>query len=186
MKIKPLHACVCVVSVVSIVFAALFSISAPASAQQATAVYKSNFLLAEQSIDPQGRTVVVMQGTGDLPGVLTLVLHVGADGSISDGEWALNVSYTAPSHPEAQIDPTLQDPDAAQGEKLVQKGVLSGTVNGGSATSANGFVSNINALQLVITHGTMQFAAVTQGSGSVTGTRIDQRANSSAFTSLTF
>ena len=183
MKIKPLQGRLCAVS---IALAILLCVYTPARAQQATAVYKSSFSIAEQSVDPQGRTVIVMQGTGDLPGVLTLVLNVGADGAIRGGEWALNVSYTAPSHPEAQIDPTLQDPDSAQGETLVQKGVLSGSISGGSTTVANGVVSTIGSLQLVITHGTMQFAAVTQGSGSVTGTRIDQRANSSAFTSLTF
>lgn len=183
MRLNPLSSRLCAVSTALV---ALLCVCTSARTQQATAVYKSSFSIAEQSVDPQGRTVIVMQGTGDLPGVLTLVLNVGADGAISGGEWALNVSYTAPSHPEAQIDPTLQDPDAAQGEKLVQKGVLSGSISSGSTTVANGVVSAINTLQLVITHGSMQFAAVTQGSGSVTGTRIDQRANSSAFTSLTF
>ncbi len=171
---------------VSMMLAAVLAVCMPARPLQAETLYKSKFALAEQSIDPQGRTVVVMQGMGDLSGVLTLVLNVGADGSVSGGQWALNVSYIAPSHPFAQIDPTRQDPDAALGEKLVQKGVLSGTISGGSTAAANGVVSAINSLQLTITHGTMQFAGVTQGTGTVVGTRMDHRANASAFTSLTF
>jgi len=183
MRIKPLSFSLCAVSMA---LALLLCTCTPAKAQHGTAVYNSKFALAEQWIDPQGHTVVVMQGGGDLPGVLTLVLNVGADGAISGGQWALNVSYVAASHPLVQIDPTRQDPDSALGEKLVQKGVLSGTISGGSTSAANGVVSTINTLQLTITHGTLQFAAVTQGKGTVVGTRMDHRANASAFTSLTF
>ncbi|HEY5329304.1 MAG TPA: hypothetical protein VIJ79_05410 [Acidobacteriaceae bacterium] len=183
MRIKPLRASLCAAS---IALALTFFAGTQAKAQQPAVSYNSTFSIAEQSLDSKGRTVIVMQGTGDLPGVLTLVLSLAADGTISGGEWALNVSYTAPLHPDAAPDPNSPDPDSAQGEQLIQKGVLSGTIGSGSTTAANGVVSAINSLQLVLTHGTLQFAAVTQGSGSVVGAHIDDRANSNAHTSLTF
>jgi len=157
-----------------------------AVAQQQPTTYNSNFTIASQSVDDHGRTVIVMQGTGDLPGVLTLVLTMAADGSISGGEWALNVSYTAPLNPNATPDPDSPDPDSAVGEQLIQKGTLSGKISSGSATIANGQVSAFTSLQLVITTGTLQFAGVGNGNGNANGTHIDDRANSAASTSLTF
>ena len=157
-----------------------------AVAQQQPTTYNSNFTIASQSIDDHGRTVIVMQGTGDLPGVLTLVLTMAADGSVSGGEWALNVSYTAPLNPNAQPDNSLPDPDSPIGEQLIQKGTLSGNIASGSAVTANGQVSTFSSLQLVIATGTLQFAGVTTGNGTANGTHIDDRANSAASTSLTF
>jgi hypothetical protein len=171
---------------VSLSLALLLCFGLSANAQQSPTAYKSTFSIAEQSVDAKGHTVIVMQGEGELPGVLTLVLSIGADGGVTGGEWALNVSYTAPEHPFKQIDPTLQDPDSAMGEILVHKGVLSGRISAGSTVFANGVVSTINSLQLVITHGSMQFAKVTQGTGTIVGTHIHQRANSSAASVLTF
>jgi hypothetical protein len=157
-----------------------------AVAQQQTVTYNSNFSVASQSVDSQGRTVIIMQGGGDLPGVLTLVLSLAADGSISSGQWALNVSYTAPLNPNAQPDYSLPDPDSSVGEQLIQKGTLSGTIASGSATVAAGSVSAFTSLQLVITTGTLQFSGITAGNGSANGIHIDDRTNSTAYTSLTF
>lgn len=154
--------------------------------QQTATTYNSNFTIASQSVDAQGRTVIIMQGTGDLPGVLTLVLTTDINGSVTGGQWALNVSYTAPLNPNATPDPNSPDPDSATGEQLIQKGTLSGTISSGSAAIANGQVTSFTSLQLVVTTGTLQFAAVTTGNGTATGTQIDDRANSAASTSLTF
>jgi hypothetical protein len=162
------------------------TITSAVAQQQIATTYNSSFTIASQSIDDHGRTVIIMQGTGDLPGVLTLVLSMAADGSVSGGEWALDVSYTAPLHPNAQPDPTLTDPDSAIGEQLIQKGTLSGTIASGSTIAVNGQVTEFNSLQLVITTGTLQFAGVTAGNGAANGTHIDDRADSSAYTSLTF
>jgi hypothetical protein len=183
MSLKSLRAQSCAIWSV---FAFGLFMSLPVRAQQALTNYNSTFSLAQQSVDAGGHTVVIMQGTGDLPGVLTLVLTLGADGTITSGEWALNVSYTAPLHPGAPPDPNSSESDAAQGEQLIQKGVLSGSVAGGSATVSNGLVSTIRSLQLNVSHGTLQFASVTQGNGAVAGANIDNRANSSATSSLTF
>lgn len=68
------------------------TITSAVAQQQIATTYNSSFTIASQSIDDHGRTVIIMQGTGDLPGVLTLVLSMAADGSVSGGEWALNVS----------------------------------------------------------------------------------------------
>jgi len=164
------------------------SASLSAIAQQQTpTTYNSSFSIASQSIDTQGRTVIIMQGTGDLPGVLTLVLSLAPDGTVASGEWALNVSYTAPLNPDAKpVAPDSPDPDSGVGEQLIQLGVLSGTIASGSTVAANGQVTQFNSLQLTITAGTLQFAGVTAGSGAADGTNIDNRANSAASTSLTF
>ena len=166
---------------------AFFAVSTSAVAQQQTATtYNSRFTIASQSTDNQGRTVIVMQGTGDLPGVLTLVLATDVNGSVTGGDWALNVSYTAPLNPNAAPHPDLPDSDSPTGEQLVQKGTISGKVSSGSATITNGQVSAFTSLQLVITTGTLQFAGVGNGNGTANGTQIDDRANSAASTSLTF
>jgi hypothetical protein len=157
------------------------------SAQQQTATtYNSSFGIASQSIDDQGQTVIVMQGTGDLPGVLTLVLNMAADGSVSGGQWALNVSYTAPVNPGAPPDYSSPDPDSAAGEQLIQKGTISGPITSGAASITNGQVSAFTSLQLVISTGTLQFKGVTTGNGAANGVHIDDRTNSVAYTTLTF
>jgi hypothetical protein len=164
----------------------LTTVTSAVAQQETVTTYNSSFSIASQSIDDHGRTVIVMQGAGDLPGVLTLVLSMAADGSVSSGEWALNVSYTAPLNPNAQPDYSLPDPDSPIGEQLIQKGTLSGTIASGSATIADGAVSAFTSLQLVITTGTLQFSAVTAGNGSAYGIHIDDRTTSAAYTSLTF
>jgi hypothetical protein len=155
-------------------------------AQQAQTPHSSSFSLAQQSTDASGRTVILMQGTGDLPGVLTLVLSLNADGSIGGGEWALNVSYVAPLNPNAQYNPAAADPDETAGEQLIQKGVLSGTIASGSATVTNGMVTAVGPLQLLISQGTLQFAGVAQGNGTFAGTQINDRTNSTGNATLTF
>ena len=168
--------------------AAAVAIAAPAAvafAQSAPTTYNNTSGLAMQSVDSKGHTVIVLQGSGDLPGVLTLVLAVAPDGTVS-GEWAMNVSYTAPLHPDAQPAPDSDDPDSAQGEQLIQKGMLHGTISSGSVIMANGQVTEIDSLQLSIVAGSLQFAGVTKGSGAVNATHVDDRATSTAHMSLTF
>ena len=116
--------------------------SSSALAQQQTpTTYDSSFSIASQRVDPQGHTVIIMQGTGDLPGVLTLVLSLASDGTVASGEWALNVSYTAPLNPGAPPKPDSPDPDSGVGEQLIQKGTLSGTIAGGSTVATNGQIT---------------------------------------------
>jgi hypothetical protein len=168
--------------------AAVLTIASPAVvafAQAAPVTYNSTSGLATQYVDSQGHTVIVLQGIGDLPGVLTLVLTVASDGTVS-GEWAMNVSYSAPLHPDAQPDPTATDADGAQGDQLIQKGMLKGKIVNGSATMANGQITALTSLQLNIVAGSIQFAGVTTGSGAVNATHLDDRTTSTAYVSLTF
>jgi len=66
---------------------------------QSPSTYNINLALAEQSQDDQGRQVVTMMASGDLPGLLTLVLSTGPDGTVTDGEWSLVVSYVTIVNP---------------------------------------------------------------------------------------
>jgi hypothetical protein len=166
------------------------TVGASAKAQSAPGTpvaHNSQCSIAEQSVDDQGRKVIVTQCSGDLPGVLTLVLANPADASLS-GEWALNVSYTAPLHPNAPLDPNATDPDEAVGETLIQKGVIHGTIVGGTASLVNGNVVLLNGVQLALTSGSLQFTNIVKGtgSGSVSGTSLDDRNASSTSLTLTF
>ena len=160
--------------------------SSRAAGQQTTTTYNINLALAGQSQDDQGRYVLIMQASGDLSGVLTLAVSTAADGTITGGEWAFNASYTAPVNPDAQPDPSLADPDQPIGEKLVQKGVLNGSVQGGFATMAGSQVQALASVQLSVQAGTVEFAAVTDGSGSANGTAVNDRDNSTGSMTLTF
>jgi hypothetical protein len=146
---------------------------------QSPSTYNINLSLAEQSQDDQGRTVVTMISKGDLPGVLTLALSMASDGTVTGGEWSLVVSYTDIVNPQGQTE-------EEKGETLIQKGVLSGTVLAGGTTLNNGVVSAIGYLQLDLSHGTVEYASVPNGSGSASGTSIDDRANSAGSATLTF
>jgi len=64
--------------------------------------------------------------------------------------------------------------------------VLSGTVLAGGTSLNNGLVSAISYLQLDLSHGTVQYASVPNGSGSATATATDDRANSAGSATLTF
>lgn len=59
---------------------------------------------AVESIDTANRKVFVVNVAGDLPGVLTVAVVVAADGTVSSGEWALNVSYIQFGPPDADGD----------------------------------------------------------------------------------
>ena len=146
---------------------------------QSPTTYNINLALAEQSQDDQGRQIVTMMASGDLPGLLTLVLSVAPDGTVTGGEWSLVVSYVTIVNPNGQTE-------EEKGETLVQKGVLSGTVLAGGTTLNNGAVSAIGYLQLDLSQGTVQYASVPNGSGSASATSTDDRTNSAGSATLTF
>jgi hypothetical protein len=170
--------------------AAALCVAAPAAAQTASAsavTYNSSCGIAEQTIDDHGRTVIVTQCGGDLPGVLTLVLADPQSATLS-GEWALNVSYTAPLHPGAPPVANSNDLDSGVGEQLIQKGVIHGTIVGGTAGMVGGQVSTLSSLQLAIGGGSVQFAGLTKsaGTGALSATNVDDRTASSTSLTLTF
>jgi hypothetical protein len=133
-----------------------------------------------ETIDANGRRVFVANVGGDLPGVLTLALVVGPGGVVSGGEWALNVSYIQLGPPEAGGD---GDPS----ESLVQRGVIKGSVSGGSASLADsGLASDLNGIRLNISGATLEFASITTGTGSVLGSNMNRQAVSNGFLTINF
>jgi hypothetical protein len=157
-----------------------------AAAQQTQTTYNITLAVASQFQDDQGRYVVTMQATGDLPGVLTMALATAPDGTVTSGEFAFNSSYTAPLNPNAVPDYSLPDPDEPIGETLVQLGVLSGSVSGGFATLAGSQVQALTSMQFAIESGTVQYTAITTGSGSAAGTAVNDPVNSTGSMTLTF
>jgi hypothetical protein len=159
----------------------------PATAQQQSpASYNDNLGLASQGHDDQGRLVITMQANGDLPGVLTLVVSTNPDGTIRSGEWALNVSFTAPLNPDAVPVPDSPDPDAAAGEQLIQRGVITGSIEGGSVSLNGDSVTAVTGLLLSVGSGSLQFASVSAGSGQVDATSVGDWTNSTGIASLSF
>lgn len=133
---------------------------------------------ATESIDAKGRIILVGNIAGDLPGVLTLALSVRPDGTVSSGEWALNVSYV-------QFGPMSSDGDAS--ESLVQLGVIKGSIRTGVAgLSANHLATALTGIQLDVTGATVQFARTTKGSGIFTGSRLDNHNAPIGSLNLTF
>ena len=119
---------------------------------------------AQISEHQDGDLVVVMSAAGELPGTLTLKLHRENGGTtISGGEWAFLVSYTEEVHNE---NPEPGEPDHY--ENLVQRGTLKGTIDGGQVTldAADGSVSTINSIQLIVNGGTLTFHEADEGSGA--------------------
>ncbi|HTC95447.1 MAG TPA: hypothetical protein VK699_18520 [Terriglobales bacterium] len=182
------HVKICARRCALLVAAAALMLAMPSNsgAQQSPATYNINLALADEHVDDHGRTVITMMASGDLRGVLTLAISSVPDGTVTDGEWSLNVSYTVPLNPDAQPDFSLPDPDAAIGEQLIQRGVLSGTVTGGSITQADGQVAWLIGLRLSLTNGTVEFADVPNGFGTADGSNVNDRTNSAGSMTLTF
>ncbi len=133
---------------------------------------------AVESIDSQGRLVLVVGVTGDLPGTLTVRMTISSSGIITGGEWALNVSY---------IEFGALSKDGDHEESLIQRGVLKGSIASGSAVlNGNGTLADFSNVRLVVTGATQQFATVRSGSGSIVGTQLDNSANSNGLLALTF
>ena len=137
---------------------------------------------AEVSLDEQGRTVMTMMAAGDLSGVITVAAVRDAQGAVTTGEWALNVSYTE-SVPVEPGEPT-SDPDG--GERLVQKGAIKGKVEGGTLTfNAEGGLGSLS-LVLSVNSGTLQYVDVASGNATVSGSNLADRDASTGALSLIF
>ncbi len=136
-------------------------------AQSKPATHHLTLSNATETTDSKGRIILVGNVAGDLPGVLTLALSVGSDGTVTGGEWALNVSYV-------QFGPMSSDGDAS--ESLVQLGVVKGSVHAGLASlAANHIATSLTGIQLDVTGATVKFATAAKGSGTFTGSRLDNR-----------
>lgn len=152
----------------------------PLRAQSKPTSHNLSLSNVSETLDTNGRRVFVAKVSGDLSGVLTLALVVGPNGAVSGGEWALNVSYVL-------LGPADTDGDGDPVESLVQRGVIKGSVSGGSASVvANGLASDINGIRLNISGATVEFASITTGTGSVLGSNMNQQVVSNGYLTLTF
>ena len=164
--------------------------TAPIQTSATAATHHITLRNAQVSQEPPNRIVLNTRAGGDLPGALTLVIDRNrADNRIAGGEWALVVSYiedvpaTAHSKSSGHADHT-REPD---GELLIQKGTLKGSITGGTVTfHADGTVASINALQLNIEGGTLTFNDVRGGTGTVDGKNLQDFSTSSGSLSLNF
>ena len=166
------------VAVCAFALAALSPRVLPAQSQPTT----HNLTLSNlaQSIDKTGRVVVTAQVTGDLPGTFTLALAMDGNGHVTGGEWALNVSYI-------ELGPPASDGDGDPSESLVQRGVVKGSVSGGSAVlTSNGLLSDVVGAALNVTGATLQFAGSTSGSGTVNSSDMTDGNASSGSLTVTF
>jgi hypothetical protein len=126
-----------------------------------------------------GRLVITMDASGDLRGLVTLKLDVDAQGSITGGDWALVSSYVEDLNPDGTVATPEEHPEEHPGEpedpnapheehiRLVDNGTLGGSILGGSLSIGPDGSPNLSDVQLALTSGTLTFAAVTTGAGTV-------------------
>ncbi len=153
---------------------------------QALTTYNVTLSHPEATTDSAGRVVVTLMAAGDLTGVVTVALERNAAGTVTGGEWAMNVSYveTVPVDPATPVDP---NGDNDGGERLVQKGTIKGAVAGGTVTlNADGTLARLNDVVLSLTSGTLQYQATTTGSGVLGATNLGNRDASSGAVSFIF
>lgn len=149
-------------------------------AQTAPTAHNLTLSNVTQSIDQNGRVVLLAKVTGDLQGVLTVAMSVSPSGAITSGDWALNVSYISYGAP-------ILNGDGDPGETLVQLGVIKGTVDSGNVTvDENGLASAMASVQLTLTGATLHYAGVTSGSGTLNGSSLDANGLSAGSVALTF
>jgi len=136
------------------------------------------------------RIVLNTRAHGDLPGALTLVIDRNrADNSITGGEWALVVSYIedVPGGAHSNSSGHSDHAEEADGELLIQKGTLKGSITGGAVTlSADGTVTSVNSVQLNVESGTLTFNNVSGGTGMAHETNLQDFSTSSGTLSLKF
>lgn len=145
------------------------------------AIYNINLSRAQVSPTDNNQIIITMDAQGDLPGALTLKLERnGSSSAVVGGEWALVVAYT-----EELSGPPSEDGDS--GESLVQKGTLKGTISGGNITlNPDGSIASIDSMQLVVNGGSLTYDTVTDGSGSVQASGLQEVLTSSGSFALSF
>jgi hypothetical protein len=135
------------------------------SAAQAPVTSVSSLGAARVSPLPGGVVVVSMDANGDLPGLLTLTLHVSGR-VVTGGEWALVLSSRQPGVVgNAPVVRGREVPDSEGPSDQV--GTLAGVVEpGGTLTvAADGTVVGVTAVALTIAHVTPASPGVIGGYG---------------------
>lgn len=136
---------------------------------------------ARVSTPADGRLVINLEAAGDLPGLLTLNLHVDGDGSLR-GDWALVVRTVDTTDPATGEEPPAAGAHQHEGDegdhegepaphrdfvRIVDRGTMAGTIDGATvALGADGTLTDLSAA-LTILQGSLEFE-VASGSGSAT------------------
>ncbi len=154
--------------------------SLPLHAQSAPVTHNLQISNITESADSKGHVLLSGIVKGDLQGVLTIALVVAPNGTVTGGEWALNLSFIKFGAPD-------KDGDGDESESLVQLGMIKGMLSGGAVgRKANGFATAVNGVNLKISGGTLQYAHTTSGTGFFAGSSLDIQSASNATLSLTF
>ena len=115
-----------------------------------------------------GRIVVSFDAAGDIRGIGTLLIDRDASGTLR-GEWVLVSRFLRDLTPDGQPDPLANERRAAlQGPELhrqhteyfdiYERGTLRGTITGGALSiDVDGGLRSIDALQLSIANGNLEF-----------------------------
>jgi hypothetical protein len=164
--------------------------TAPIQTSATAATHHITLRNAQVSQEPPNRIVLNTRAGGDLPGALTLVIdRNSADNSITGGEWALVVSYIedVPGGAHSNSSGHSDHAEEADGELLIQKGTLKGSITGGAVTlNADGMVTSVNSVQLNVESGTLTFNNVSGGTGMAHETNLQDFSTSSGTLSLKF
>jgi hypothetical protein len=163
-------------------------VAAPRASAQTPAngpqTYFSALTHATVSNPTPTQTVITMQATGDLWGLLTITAnHASGSMVVTSASWALAVDYA--QYLPMTSDAPSDDPDA-QPMVLINEGTLGGTVTGATlVTGAGGQITGLSGAQLFIVSGSLQFNGVA-GGGSLQATGFADFATSSGTLSLNF
>jgi hypothetical protein len=148
-------------------------------------------LTADQiSRGADGRLVIAVSAAGDLRGALTLTITgTSSTGEITSGEWVLVNTYIEDVFGDGHSAGDGHDeeyPGHHAGERLVQLGSLSGAIKGGTLLFDSGRVSALRFVQLEVALGSLSFAGVRDGAGTLALSGLDDVATSSGNAALTF
>jgi hypothetical protein len=134
-----------------------------------------------------------MEASGDLRGMVTLMLKRDAANNTVTGEWAFVNSYVQDlgeghSHQDGHNHLTESNSETGEhGERLIDKGTIRGKVTGGGVTLNNdGTLSSLNSIQLNIISGSLTYTNVKQGNGAVNGLNLSNLRASTGTMTLTF
>ena len=157
--------------------------------------YNGSLKLAQVSKLNDNKTVITMVAAGDLRGVLSLHLDTNPiNGNITNGEWNLLVAYSEDvdtTHSEGHENESGVRPDHdephSEGERFIDRGVIRGTISGGSLqVDQNGVVTGLDSVQLLFVSGSMEFSGLQQGAGTLSAANVDKEKLSSGSLMLNF
>ena len=117
---------------------------------------------ARVSVVDATRTVVVFEATGDIRGMLTVMLTPGQK---LGGEWALVSRYVVDLNTGSEPKPALEgEGEPEEAPAFVERGTLQGDVVGGQLVfDKNGQPAGIQGLRAVVRNASQEFAGASGG-----------------------